>query len=228
MISFSIMTTTKKNKKETYKLILSEEQLGIVQTALEAYSRMKMGQIGYGIMEIFPSTYPETTRSIEGFVRNVINYEDVQRGREPTFPSDSNASWGYGHEKSGDGSEAFVIMQAVRQFLAVKRNDGYFDPSFVTYDDPMTFGREDKHIPEIEGFIKYKDYYLDDQIKNKEAVRLFRKEQYAELYNDYFNKDFTDSKGIMGEKYQIMLDRHEENIFLRVFKPSKIKNYKND
>lgn len=219
-------TTKKKNKsgQKVHKLLLTEEQLSTVQTALEAYSRMKMGQIGYGMMEIFPSTYPETTRSIEGFVRNVINYEDVQRGREPTFPSDSNASWGYGHQKAGDGSEAFVIMQAIRQFLAVNRNDGYFDPSFVTYDDPMTFGREGKHVPEIEGFIKYKDYYLDSPDKNKEAVKLFKDQNYGELHEKYFNKEFTDSKNVRGEKYQIMIDRFEENVYLRVYKPYKIKN----
>jgi hypothetical protein len=219
------------NTMETYKLILTEEQLGIVKTALEAYSRIKMGQVGYGLQEIFPWMYSDDADTVERSVRNLMNFLSIQRNKEPPFPDNSSSYWGYGHEKVGDGSEAFVIMQAIRQFLGVKANDGYFDSMYVTYDDPMTFGREGKHVPQIEEFIKYKDFYIDDEESRTNGIRsdagklaidLYKEENWNRLFAEIFNDEFFKKHNVRGDKYEILIDRFLENCFIRVYRPNKL------
>ena len=83
-----------------------------------------------------------------------------------------NSSWGISNEKVGSGQLAYEIRQTIRQYLAVKKNDGYFEHMFVTYDDPLKITGEP--LPVIEGFIKEKTFVVKPTEINAHLNRLFK------------------------------------------------------
>ena len=82
-----------------------------------------------------------------------------------------NSSYGIGNKKVGDGSLAYEIRQTIRQYLAVKRNDGYFEHMYVTYDDPCKV--TDEPLPVIKGFTKEKIFTVEDYKINRKLDKLF-------------------------------------------------------
>ena len=152
--------------KDKIKLELTDKQAAVVMQALDAFSRASMGQFKYALQEMFPHiplSY-EDGEELEHIIRQRLNLIAITKLRPLYFPEESNTSWGiYQQDKCHNGTIAWPIYQALRQYLAVKNNDGYFDHSFVTYDDPADCGGEP--APTIEGFTKWKDfpmYYIGE------------------------------------------------------------------
>lgn len=84
-----------------------------------------------------------------------------------------NSSYGIGNKKAGNGSLAYEIRQTIRQYLAVKHNDGYFEYMFVTYDDPCKVTGEP--LPIIKGFTKEKTFVVEDPEINKVLNKIFKR-----------------------------------------------------
>jgi hypothetical protein len=83
-----------------------------------------------------------------------------------------NSSWGICNEKVGNGQLAYEIRQTIRQYLAVKKNDGYFSHMYVSYDDPLKITGEP--LPIIEGFEKEKIFAVEDGQINRQLNKLFK------------------------------------------------------
>jgi hypothetical protein len=95
----------------------------------------------------------------------------VERANKIGISGGTNSSWGICNEKVGNGRLAYEIRQTIRQYLAVKKNDGYFEHMFVSYDDPLKITREP--LPIIEGFVKEKVFVVEDAKINKQLDQLF-------------------------------------------------------
>lgn len=89
--------------------------------------------------------------------------------------SGPNSSYGISNKKVGNGQLAYEIRQTIRQFLAVKKNDGYFEPMYVTYDDPFKVTEEP--LPVIEGFVKEKVFVVEDGQINVQLNKIFKQKK---------------------------------------------------
>ena len=192
------------------KISFSDTHLKTIETALEVYCRMKLGQFSTAIDEAFPeaSLSWEELESVHKFLRGVImpvtpilsydghggyvdqydNYygEDRELDDELDYQQKNflkranssngilgglNSSFGIGSDKIADGNIAYEIRQTIRQYLTVKRNDGFFDYMNVGFDDPLNVSGEP--LPTIEGFSKEKVYAVKNKNINTRLNRLF-------------------------------------------------------
>lgn len=205
---------------ETHKLEVTEKQLEIIRDALEVYSRCKMGQFQIAMQTMFPNLWLNysVAEDIEKYIRKTCNEAAQKRLNSVPFPLEDNASWGIGHENVGDGTEAYVIMQVIRQFLSVKRNDGWF-----TYrtdsDDPLEYVSGD-HIPKIEGFDKSKCFYIENEQKAAEAVKLYKRKKFPELWA-LIDETIKPREKYSGSLLKIEYDKKRKECFLRILKPVK-------
>jgi hypothetical protein len=82
----------------------------------------------------------------------------VKRAIKNTLPKGSY--YGIGQEEIPDAGIAYEIRQTIRQYLAVTKNDGFFEPTYRSYDDPLPVS--DIKLPIIEGFDTTKDFHITD------------------------------------------------------------------
>lgn len=154
--------------------------------------------------------------------------------QDEPFPRETNASWGIlQKEKVGDGQLAYEIYQTIRQYTAVVQNGGLFD-HYTSSQDPLNYSGVD--LPEIQGFVKHKDYYFN-QTESRRLAAYCEKKAWNKAWN-YINKTLTPKYKIpSGESYKIMWNETptkyldvsgvtKEGIdptsyFIRVFKPQK-------
>jgi hypothetical protein len=142
---------------EKIKLLITEEQATVIKRACECYCRGKLGQFDY-MLEFIGGYHLDHDRrdSIQSFIRKQFVDQAVQEGkpRDYYFPESTSGSWGIHNEKAGDGLVAYQVEKIIDNYLSVKRNNGLWG-STTNFNEP--FGDD---LPEIEGFIKYKDYPL--------------------------------------------------------------------
>jgi hypothetical protein len=186
---------------------LSDKHLRVIETALEAYARAHLGQFGTMIDEIFPANKLAWE-----------NRDEIEKFLKARLMSELNSGYHGIHSKAvrDDAKIAFEIRQSIRQYLAVKNNDGYFDHTFVTYDDPPLASKEP--LPEIVDFVKHKDFVIDDPKIVKKLDRLFNQKKYKEMWDIVKEQDFY--KQTDGSEWQI-LPQENKTFILRVNKPSK-------
>lgn len=243
------------------------EHLEVIKSALEAYSRAKMGQFGHWLNETFGHKYSyDASEDIEKYIRYRIiesYYEDkygiyevrkikedyfdslmsnvtslnylrhyynflcrIPRTGEEPFPLETNASWGIlQSEKVGDGQLAYEIYQTIRQYTAVKQNGGLFD-IYTSTRDPLNCSGVS--LPEIEGFVTYRDYFFN-KTDSKKLHKFCQKKDWAGAFK--FIESVKGKYGIKrGDKSQIMWESShcdvsgldlpiETSYFLRVDKP---------
>lgn len=151
---------------EKIKLVLSEQHSGVVKKACEAYCRGKLGQFRYMLEEIFPELDYKRGRAIEEFIRAQFREQAIEEDKPAGFyfPNYSNQHWSIGNEKTGDGTLAYEVEKVIENYLAVKRNDGYWK-SGADFNEPLCFkggklSLDESSLPEIEDFVKYKDFPL--------------------------------------------------------------------
>lgn len=157
-----------KKEPKFYNIQLTEKHLRVIETACEAFTRMRLGQIDYALDEIFPKIDREDRKQITDFVR-IRLFPNLQQ----------NASYGIGQKEVEWGNEAYEIRQTIRQFLAVKRNNGYFEPMCVTTDDPLKVSNEP--LPIIPEFKKYLDFKIPKTIIGK-LQKFILEKKYNELW----------------------------------------------
>lgn len=186
---------------------LSDKHLRVIETALEAYARAHLGQFGLMIDEMFPinDLSHEDRSEIEKLLKSGIMPE-LKSGYHGIYSKDVH----------DNAKVAFEIRQSIRQYLAVKNNDGYFNPMFVTYDDPPLVSKEP--LPEIVDFVKHKDFIIDDPKVVTKLTRLFNQEKYKDMWDIVKNEDFY--KETSGSKWEI-IPQENKTFVLRVNKPIK-------
>jgi hypothetical protein len=129
-----------------------------------------------GHYDQYGNTYNENKE-----LNSAIEYEMkyfLERANKMGIAGGLNSSYGIGNKKVGDGSLAYEIRQTIRQYLAVKRNDGYFEHMYVTYDDPCKV--TDEPLPIIKGFTKEKIFVVKNKRINDRLDKI-----YAKLPVDY-------------------------------------------
>jgi hypothetical protein len=156
------------------KLLITEEQATVIKNVCEMYCRGKLGQFDYMIEFVGGSNLDHDRRdAIQSFIRKQFVDQAVQENkpREFYFPEHTSASWGVHNEKAGDGFVAYQVEKIIDNYLSVKRNGGLWG-STTNFSEP--FG---DNLPEIEGFVKYKDYPLN-KVDSKKVHKFCAKKDF--------------------------------------------------
>ena len=202
------MPTPEKAKMNDVKL--SDNHLRVINRALEVYYRMRSGQIGMALDTAYDKCIDWDSRDlIEKMVRKLIIADDNL--------SSPGAGYGFNNEKIGDARIAYEIQCVFRQFLAVKRNDGYFDYSTVDFADPLK--ASDEPLPEIVNFVKYIDHLFTPE-QSKRINRLHGKKEYTKAW-DYIDGLKLDLP--KGESVELISGFN--GVTMRIHKPRKEKKY---
>ena len=193
----------KNKKKESKKVTITfdERHLPVITRALETFMRLRSGQIGMAMDEVYSDKqskmlkdkdyyHYDDNKDIEKLIRSVY-FKDLDR---------PNAAWGVGQYGHG-GEEAYMISKTLRQYMAYERNDGYagtgrdFDTTWGTYSDIPN--------PVVEGFSTRKFF---------EAPKSLQKKLYVLVYNGSYAEafDLIDKKWKTlprGDKYEIGIEK---------------------
>ena len=191
---------------------LTAEHIQVINKALEVYYRLRSGQIDIAVDTVYADKLIDYNDRVDisTLIRSIVFPKTVKGG-----------GFGAGSPEIGDGNLAFEIMQTLRQFLAVERNDGYFDSMFVSFDDP--FKITDVPLPSVEGFTKSKRFYVDDEYTNtklREHIEDSRYDQAWSMINEYLKGGVP-----AGEWSRIKFDEGSGEFYLEVFKPQKKLTY---
>jgi len=125
-----------------------------------------------GYYDQYGNTYDENQK-----LNSAVEYEMkhfLERANKMGIAGGLNSSYGIGNEKVGNGSLAYEIRQTIRQYLAVKHNDGYFEHMYVTYDDPCKVTEEP--LPIVKGFTKEKTFIVKNKKINERLNKIYAKE----------------------------------------------------
>ena len=141
------MTKKKKPQPERrYRLEITQEQAYVLRDALEAYARIKHGQIDTVIRDLFRDRY----------CTGQFNYKNTKRLcdwlKEIIFPELTESSYhGVGSKVYPDSTVAWAVMQVLRHRLAWDRlaDEGKSEPEHygVQYNEPFGHGVE---LPKME------------------------------------------------------------------------------
>lgn len=110
-----------------------------------------------------------------------VTWEEICRDKRPRFPG-KNSYFGVGHEemiKSG-GTIAYEILSTIRQYSALKRNDGYHGQRVDFYDPLNLTGTP---LPEIVGFEKEKKF----TIKGRAIIKKLREYEDSQDWHSFWN-----------------------------------------
>lgn len=189
---------------------LSDKHLGVIRNALEAYVRANLGQFRLMLDELFPfnSVSYEDAADIEGLMKSRI------------FPElSANGYHGITSDKMPENAKiAAEIMQTIRQYLAVKRNDGYYDASYVSYDDPFKVSNEP--LPVIPEFKQYKDFVIEDREVCKRLHEMRDRGAFIKMWKLIEEQDFYQQHRV--SKWESM-PQDDGGFIVRAYKPEKKK-----
>jgi hypothetical protein len=171
---------------------------------------MRSGQVGIALDTAFDKCIDYDSRDlIEKMVRKLV-IDDKQL-------SSPGASYGFNSDEIGDAKIAYEIQCVFRQYLAVKRNDGYFDYTTVDFRDPLK--ASDEPLPEVVNFIKYIDHVFNPA-QSKKINQLHNKKKYKEAwdYIDNLKLDLPSGEGVE-------LVSGFNGVTMRIHKPRRQKRY---
>jgi hypothetical protein len=188
-----------KKKKEFKKVTITfdERHLPVINRALECFMRLRSGQIGMAMDEVYADKQTKMlkdrvyyhygdNKEIEKLIRSVY-FKDL---------GSPNAAWGIGQYGFG-GEEAYMISKTLRQYMAYERNDGYsgtgrdFDTTWGSYSDIPN--------PVVQGFSTRKFFKAPKSIAGK--VEELRSEKKYEEAFDLIDKKWKTLP--RGDKYEI-------------------------
>ena len=148
---------------------LTDNQLRTIQSALETYYRLRSGQIGMALEEVYPDKMLswDEKDTMERLVKQMVfplptNVPDDIIKHRPGLHA--NEAFGIGQKALGDANLAYELYGTIRQYLAVKRNDGWFGCN-TSFDDPVKVTEEP--LPVIEGFTKTKLFPVPKKLQKK-------------------------------------------------------------
>lgn len=196
------------------KITLSDEHVEVILAALEAFSRMRIGQFKTALEEVFPQKCWD------------LGWNKLQELERPLkdsfFPNrPHNGGPGICQEEAGKEAHiAYEIQKAIEQFRALQKSDGWFGSS-VNFDGNL-LNPSGLPPPEIEGLaeMQYMDFFIPDQ----EVVgELYKQKDYQNLWS-FIDKVVPDLP--RGEKSEI-INKFVDDLgamqilHVRVWKPRK-------
>jgi len=200
-----------KNKKKEFKKVtitFDERHLPVINRALECYMRLRSGQIGMAMDEVYSDkqskmlkdenySHYNDNKDIEKLIRSVY-FKDLDS---------PNAAWGIGQYGHG-GEEAYMISKTLRQYMAYERNDGYsgtgrdFDTTWGSYSDVPN--------PVVEGFSTRKFFKAPKNIQKK-LEDLIEVGDFKGAF-DLIDKKFKTLP--RGDKYEISFSGNDWGVFV--------------
>lgn len=195
---------------------LTDEHIQVILTALKVLYRMRSGQVGIAIDEVYPDKYIsyDDRQIIEKTVRTIA-FKEIH------YP---NSYYGFNSPKLGSGILAFEIEKTLDEYLSVKNNDGYWGTG-CNFHGPIKATQEP--LPIIEGFRDYKDFPLT-RAQTKKILPHYHDNDYKKMWEAYDGLKLNLPKG---EKYQITTGQFEgkdmavggsnERVIVRITKPRK-------
>ena len=216
-------------KEQKYNLKLTKNQMGVICRALEALERAQMGQFKIALEQIFEfesdKEYRKHLKDVSWDEYNALE----QMLKSFIFNRDSgtqqNNSY-FGITGTSESAKiAYEINKVLSQFLAVEQNDGYWQPVYRSYDDPLHLSREP--IAEVAEFQKYKDFPIPKKHWS-ELRKLFADGDLTSMWNivdSYIPKDIRASKTEI-YPFSDNLRDHElgynfADVCIRMWKPEK-------
>lgn len=181
----------------------TDKHLRVIETALEVYCRMKLGQFRFAIEEGFPAIRDlddqEVLERVHMMLRSII-FKDVE-----FMQSSPHASYGITNESVGDGREAYEIRQVIRQYLGVKNNGGFFDHGFTTFDDPLKVSNEP--LPTVEGWDKNLRVPIECEETNARLKELIGVKDFEQMWGvvDEFIKNHPVYSDVHYSKGEVVL-----------------------
>jgi hypothetical protein len=183
---------------------LSDTHLGLINKTLAVYYRLKSGQIDIALDFAY------------GFKLNHKQSKEISDTiRKHLFPElkYEGSSYSFNSPQIGDATIAYEILKTFEEFLAAKRNDGYYGCT-VDFHGPLKASGEP--LPVVLDHKNYKDFPLS--IKNSKIVcQLIAKKDYEKVWNhiDSLNLDLP-----KGDKTEIITES-PISVVLRITKPRK-------
>jgi hypothetical protein len=218
-----------KKREQKYNLKLTKNQMGVICRALEALERAQMGQFKIALEQIFEfesdKEYRKHLKDVSWDEYNALE----QMLKSFIFNRDSgtqqNNSY-FGITGTSESAKiAYEINKVLGQFLAVEQNDGYWQPVYRSYDDPLHLSQEP--IAEVAEFQKYKDFPIPKKHWS-ELRKLFADGDLTSMWNivdSYIPKDIRASKTEI-YPFSDNLRDHElgynfADVCIRMWKPEK-------
>ena len=216
-------------KEQKYNLKLTKNQMGVICRALEALERAQMGQFKIALEQIFEFEYDKEYRkhlkdvswdeynALEQMLKSFIFNRDSGTQQNNSY---------FGIAGTSESAKiAYEINKVLSQFLAVEQNDGYWQPVYRSYDDPLHLSREP--IAEVAEFQKYKDFPIPKKHWS-ELRKLFADGDLTSMWNivdSYIPKDIRASKTEI-YPFSDNLRDHElgynfADVCIRMWKPEK-------
>lgn len=157
------------------KITLSDEQTKVVLSALEAFSRMRIGQFKTALEQVFPQKCWDLgwnkLQELEKPLKNVFF---------PNHPH--NGGPGICSEEAGKEAHiAYEIQKAIEQFQALQKSNGWFGNT-VNFDGNL-LNPSGLPPPTIEGLtqMQYKDFLIPDEYQDTAEV-FFKSNDYKRLW----------------------------------------------
>jgi hypothetical protein len=198
------------------KITLSEPQIQVILAALEAFQRFRINQPKTALEQIFPKQYHDLDWD---------KMEELCRPIQQAFFPDYPPNGGPGICNSSIGKEpqiAYEIQKQIEQYLALKKNGGYFGSGREF--DGADLNPSGEPPPKIEGLeeMKYKDFLVPEECQD--TIRhLIENKSYPKLWQ-IINDALPDLP--RGDKMEVinkfMDDNGDFRLFhVRVYKPRK-------
>ena len=190
------------------KLEVTEEHLRVMQSALDAYTRLHLGQFDMALDDVF-------------FLSDRMDTETLRRLRGIYFKGTDiehniNSSYGIYHKDTHKSAKVSCeLYQTIRQYLAVENNDGYFG-WMCPFDSPDEISGEEH--PSIEGFKTYQDIIIDDP-KYKQLYDNWNTNKKESNLTKLWNYVDDKIKTPKGSKTQLI--KENNNYIIRVHRPRK-------
>lgn len=192
---------------------LSDAHLGVINTALEVYSRLRSGQIRMALntayidkQHVADSFAKET--EIENLIKKAYFPELVRTGSYYSFSS----------PEMGNARIGYEILKTFEEFLSVKKNGGYYGTGTNFYG-PLKASNEP--WPEVVGFNKYKDFPLTKK-QSIEVRKLAEDKKFSEMWDYIRAIKSIKAKGFKMETIDL-LDVTKSKVKIRVWRPERIK-----
>lgn len=148
--------------------------LPVLRRALDCYTRLRAGQIGIALDEVYADKRVRGDRPSE--------YDDpIERlVREGYFPELKHPGSSHGVGRYGyGGEEAYEISATLRQFLAYLRNDGFVGDGVDYYKSLAYSGVP---MPVIHGFTTKKFFKAPDSIA-EDLMKFYQAESGIECFD---------------------------------------------
>lgn len=147
-------TKSTQNDKMKFHLTVNEEQLRLIQSALDLYSRVLIGQFEeVGIIanmysvNMLDSSNPNMPKPDKSSYKEHHAFTDMIRQAKTSLGFHANGSYGiYSDVVHNDSRNAYDIVQVIRNYIANRNHVEGESRMFISFDEPNKTGEYDMPV----------------------------------------------------------------------------------